>query len=126
MKAMSRDDLSVTLAFTLTSPRLDFTRTVSPSSTPSSSASVELISIVSSGQTHMISLERRVNEAAVVVLAPPVGEDQRVVGNRLLGFTVEDLSCNRPMQSLFEKMGFDIEKRRVEGIYELKMRFREM
>jgi hypothetical protein len=29
------------------------------------------------------------------------------------------------MLHLFEKMGFDIEKRRSEGVYELKMTFRE-
>ena len=44
----------------------------------------------------------------------------------LLGFSAEVLSSNRPMRSLFEKMGFDIEKRREEGVYELKMRFREV
>ena len=44
----------------------------------------------------------------------------------LLGFSAEVLSTNRPMRSLFEKMGFDIEKRREEGVYELKMRFREV
>jgi hypothetical protein len=30
------------------------------------------------------------------------------------------------MRRLFEKMGFDIEKRCEEGVYELKMRFREV
>jgi acyl-CoA hydrolase/RimJ/RimL family protein N-acetyltransferase len=44
----------------------------------------------------------------------------------LLGFTAEVLSSNRSMRSLFEKMGFDIEKRREEGVYELKMTFREV
>jgi len=44
----------------------------------------------------------------------------------LLGFTAEVLFSNQPMRSLFEKMGFDIEKRREEGVYELKMRFREV
>lgn len=42
----------------------------------------------------------------------------------LLGFTAEVLEENRPMLHLFEKMGFDIEKRRSEGVYELKMTFR--
>ena len=44
----------------------------------------------------------------------------------LLGFSAEVLSRNRSMLSLFEKMGFDIEKRREEGVYELKMTFREV
>jgi RimJ/RimL family protein N-acetyltransferase len=43
----------------------------------------------------------------------------------LHGFTAEVLEENRPMLHLFEKMGFDIEKRRSEGVYELKMTFRE-
>ncbi len=42
----------------------------------------------------------------------------------LLGFYAEVLVENRPMLHLFEKMGFDIEKRREEGIYELKMIFK--
>jgi hypothetical protein len=32
---------------------------------------------------------------------------------------------NKPMIMLFEKMGFDIEKRREEGVYEMRLRFRE-
>jgi len=43
----------------------------------------------------------------------------------LLGFTAEVLVENRPMMKLFEKGGFDLEKRRSEGLYELKMVFRE-
>lgn len=43
----------------------------------------------------------------------------------LLGFTAEVLAENKPMTSLFEKMGFDIEKRREEGVYEMRLRFRE-
>jgi RimJ/RimL family protein N-acetyltransferase len=42
----------------------------------------------------------------------------------LLGFYAEVLAGNRPMLHLFEKMGFDIEKRREEGVYELKIVFR--
>jgi acyl-CoA hydrolase/GNAT superfamily N-acetyltransferase len=42
----------------------------------------------------------------------------------LLGFSAEVLMENRPMLHLFEKMGFDIQKRREEGIYELKMTFK--
>ncbi len=42
----------------------------------------------------------------------------------LLGFFAEILVENRVMLHLFEKMGFDIEKRREEGVYELKMAFR--
>lgn len=41
----------------------------------------------------------------------------------LLGFSAEVLVENRPMLHLFEKMGFEIEKRREEGVYELKMAF---
>jgi len=43
----------------------------------------------------------------------------------LLGFTAEVLLENQPMLHLFEKMGFDIEKRSTTGVYELKMGFRE-
>jgi acyl-CoA hydrolase/GNAT superfamily N-acetyltransferase len=42
----------------------------------------------------------------------------------LLGFYAEVLAENRPMLHLFEKMGFDIKKRREEGVYELEMTFR--
>jgi acyl-CoA hydrolase/GNAT superfamily N-acetyltransferase len=43
----------------------------------------------------------------------------------LLGFTAEVLVENRPMMHTFEKGGFDLEKKVAEGIYELKMTFRE-
>jgi len=42
----------------------------------------------------------------------------------LLGFYAEVLVENRPMLHLFEKMGFDMKKRREEGVYELEMTFR--
>jgi hypothetical protein len=42
----------------------------------------------------------------------------------LLGFTAEVLVENKPMLHLFEKMGFDIQKRSGSGVYELKMAFR--
>lgn len=42
-----------------------------------------------------------------------------------LGFTAEVLFENATMLHLFEKMGFDIDKRGSEGTYELKMSFRE-
>jgi len=42
----------------------------------------------------------------------------------LFGFTAEVLAENSPMLHLFEKMGFDIETRKAEGVYELKMAFR--
>jgi acyl-CoA hydrolase/ribosomal protein S18 acetylase RimI-like enzyme len=42
----------------------------------------------------------------------------------LLGFYAEVLAENRSMLHLFEKMGFDIKKRREEGVYELEMAFR--
>ncbi len=42
----------------------------------------------------------------------------------LLGFTAEVLVDNEHMLHLFEKMGFDIARRRGEGVYELTMKFR--
>ena len=42
----------------------------------------------------------------------------------LLGFYAEVLAENRSMLHLFDKMGFDIKKRREEGVYELEMMFR--
>jgi len=42
----------------------------------------------------------------------------------LLGFSAEVLIENRAMMSLFEKMGFDIQRRTAEGVIELRMRFR--
>ena len=44
----------------------------------------------------------------------------------LLGFSAEVLVTNRPMMALFEGMGFEIEKRREEGVFEMRMRFREV
>jgi acyl-CoA hydrolase/RimJ/RimL family protein N-acetyltransferase len=41
----------------------------------------------------------------------------------LLGFTAEVLMNNRQMLHVFEKMGFKITKRMVEGVYELEMNF---
>ena len=41
----------------------------------------------------------------------------------LLGFYAEVLVENRAMLHLFEKMGFDIRKRREEGVYEMEMTF---
>ena len=43
----------------------------------------------------------------------------------LLGFTAEVLLENRPMLHVFEKMGFDMEKRVGSGVYELRMMFRQ-
>ncbi len=43
----------------------------------------------------------------------------------LLGFTAEVLVENKPMMHLFEQGGFDIEKHRAEGVYELKLVFRD-
>jgi acyl-CoA hydrolase/ribosomal protein S18 acetylase RimI-like enzyme len=42
----------------------------------------------------------------------------------LLGFYAEVLVENRAMLHLFEKMGFDIQKRREEGVYEMEMMFK--
>lgn len=41
----------------------------------------------------------------------------------LYGFTAEVLADNRKMLRVFEKMGYDIEKKRKYGEYELRMRF---
>jgi GNAT superfamily N-acetyltransferase len=41
----------------------------------------------------------------------------------LLGFTAEVLSDNDPMLHLFEKMFPLVERRKKEGIYELRMAF---
>ncbi|MDD1761352.1 MAG: GNAT family N-acetyltransferase [Methanothrix sp.] len=41
----------------------------------------------------------------------------------LLGFTGEVLVANRSMVRLFEKMGFDTDKRSEEGVYEMRMWF---
>ncbi|OQY15871.1 MAG: acetyl-CoA hydrolase [Desulfobacterium sp. 4572_20] len=43
----------------------------------------------------------------------------------LLGFTAEVLVENRPMLHIFQKMGFDMQKRISSGVYELRMMFRE-
>lgn len=43
----------------------------------------------------------------------------------LLGFTAEVLVDNKPMLRLFEKMDFEIEKRREENVYELKLTFKK-
>ena len=42
----------------------------------------------------------------------------------LIGFTAEVLVDNRPMLHVFQKMGFDMQKRISSGLYELKMMFR--
>ncbi len=44
----------------------------------------------------------------------------------LLGFTAEVLADNRPMMRVFEKMGFDMDKRIGGGTYELRMMFKEV
>jgi acyl-CoA hydrolase/RimJ/RimL family protein N-acetyltransferase len=43
----------------------------------------------------------------------------------LLGFTAEVLVDNQPMLRLFEKLGFDINRRYEEGVYSLDIPFRE-
>lgn len=43
----------------------------------------------------------------------------------LLGFTAEVLIGNKPMLRVFEKGGFDMERSKSEGVYELKMAFRD-
>jgi acyl-CoA hydrolase/GNAT superfamily N-acetyltransferase len=43
----------------------------------------------------------------------------------LRGFTAEVLLENKPMLHVFEKMGFDMHKTVISGVYELQMTFRE-
>ena len=43
----------------------------------------------------------------------------------LLGFTAEVLVENKPMLRVFEKMGFDLERRVESGVYELRMAFKQ-
>jgi ribosomal protein S18 acetylase RimI-like enzyme len=43
----------------------------------------------------------------------------------LLGFTAEVLADNEPVFRLFKRMGCQVEKRNVSGIYEMKATFRE-
>lgn len=43
----------------------------------------------------------------------------------LLGFTAEVLLDNEPMMRVFESGGFDMDRRVVEGVYELRMMFAE-
>jgi len=43
----------------------------------------------------------------------------------LLGFTAEVLVENKPMLHVFEKMGYDMEKKVESGVYELKMTFKK-
>jgi len=44
----------------------------------------------------------------------------------LLGFTAEVLVENKPMLDLFKNMGFDTEERNEEGVYEMRMAFRDV
>jgi hypothetical protein len=43
----------------------------------------------------------------------------------LLGVTAEVLTDNYPMLHVFNKGGFDLEKRNVVGLWELKITFRD-
>ncbi len=43
-----------------------------------------------------------------------------------LGFTAEVLVENKPMLNLFKNMRFDTEKRSDEGVYEMRMMFRDI
>jgi len=47
-------------------------------------------------------------------------------GRGLLGFTAEVLVENKSMLNLFKKMGFDMEKRSEDGVYEMQMMFRDL
>ena len=44
----------------------------------------------------------------------------------LLGFTADVLVENKPMLNLFKDMGFDTEQRSDEGVYEMRMMFRDI
>ena len=43
----------------------------------------------------------------------------------LMSFTADVLVENQPMLHLFEKVGFDVERRNEEGVYEMTLNFRE-
>ncbi len=43
----------------------------------------------------------------------------------LLGFTAEVFTDNAPMLHVFEKGGFEMERRNIAGLTELRMRFRD-
>jgi acyl-CoA hydrolase/RimJ/RimL family protein N-acetyltransferase len=45
--------------------------------------------------------------------------------NGLLGFTAETLMENRSMLRVFEKMGYEMRKNGADGVYELKMMFKD-
>jgi RimJ/RimL family protein N-acetyltransferase len=45
--------------------------------------------------------------------------------NGLLGFTAEVLLDNQPMLRLFDKLGFDMDRRYEEGMYSLDIPFKE-
>jgi RimJ/RimL family protein N-acetyltransferase len=47
------------------------------------------------------------------------------LSDNMEGFTAEVLVENKPMLRVFEKMGFDIEKKVDDGVYELLMKFGE-
>lgn len=93
----------------------------------------EMEKVVGVGQ-YGINEESRTAEVALVVR----DEDQnKGIGGELLsyltylakregllGFTAEVLMENKPMMHLFEKMGFDVQKRSAQGVYELKLIFR--
>ncbi|MGD0954244.1 MAG: GNAT family N-acetyltransferase [Methanotrichaceae archaeon] len=44
----------------------------------------------------------------------------------LLGFTAEVLVGNQPVFKLFDKMGFDVQKRNEFGVYEMKLWFKDL
>jgi ribosomal protein S18 acetylase RimI-like enzyme len=44
----------------------------------------------------------------------------------LLGFTAEVLVGNDPVFRLFDRMGFDVQKRNESGVYEMKLSFRDL
>jgi hypothetical protein len=44
----------------------------------------------------------------------------------LLGFTAEVLVGNQPVFRLFDKMGFDVQKRNESGVYEMKLLFKDI
>jgi RimJ/RimL family protein N-acetyltransferase len=43
----------------------------------------------------------------------------------LLGFTAEVLAANEPMLHVFEKGGFEMQRRTIAGLVELKMMFKQ-
>ncbi len=101
-----------------------------------------ILAVVRDGHSEMIigigqyALNANTNTAEVSLVVRDEYQDKGVGGELLsyltylakkqglFGFTAEVLIENKAMVHLFEKMGFEIEKKWSEGVYELHMTFR--